>query len=369
MKQTLPPPGRVRLVQDVLSSSGGAERVFRDLAGTGLFSDVHICAWDRPEDPPADWTTTRRTHERFTSGGRHLREISAACEATLIDQGKSLIATHHFGAAAKLNPWSTHVYVHTPTRALWEPHLVPHERRAFSSSEIERLRSAELRLLVSAIGLATNSSYTATRIRKIVDRPVRVIEPASELWKLLEEDRETDTTYRGPAGRYVVIVGRLVEHKRYENAIDASRECGLPVVVVGRGRHAAYLRSAYSDSLGVHFAGEVTDAYLARLVAESLCLICTSVEDFGLTVAEALTTGTPVVVPDVGGPVSFTDDRSASYYSTQSGVGSVKEAIARSANLGRLPVDLVHQLRERFSIGRFSTEVRDFMGVDGDAAE
>jgi len=107
-----------------------------------------------------------------------------------------------------------------------------------------------------------------------------------------------------------VYCGRLVYEKGVQDLLAAvprlrRRHPGLRVVVAGTGPAEAELRErARALRLGraVAFAGFMTDADLAALVAAADCAVVPSrYEPFGMVALEAGAAGTPVVAADVGG--------------------------------------------------------------------
>jgi glycosyltransferase involved in cell wall biosynthesis len=108
------------------------------------------------------------------------------------------------------------------------------------------------------------------------------------------------------ARRHVLVVGRLAAHKRIGDAIDAARLAGLPVVVAGGGRDLDVLRARAGDH--ATFTGWVDDDRLRELYRESVALVCPSVEEFGIVIAEAQACGIPVVAPRAGGALDIVRD-------------------------------------------------------------
>jgi glycosyltransferase involved in cell wall biosynthesis len=58
----------------------------------------------------------------------------------------------------------------------------------------------------------------------------------------------------------------------------------------------------------VRFTGWVDDAELRELYRSSRALICPSVEEFGIVMAEAQACGTPVIAPRAGGAIDIVRD-------------------------------------------------------------
>lgn len=126
-----------------------------------------------------------------------------------------------------------------------------------------------------------------------------------------------------PREDYVLLVGSIEPRKRPLVAADAARTCGRRLVVVGPERDAELV--AELRRRGAELRGYVPQEELVRLYQRAAAvLVPTSYEGFGLTVAEAMACGAPVVaapdpaVREVGGdaiayaePAAFGDTLAA----------------------------------------------------------
>lgn len=116
---------------------------------------------------------------------------------------------------------------------------------------------------------------------------------------------DTDRWVRGPGGPRWVWSGRIVPEKAPHLAIEAARTAGAEIVVAGRIGDVDYFQQEVAPRLGPHarYVGALHQDALCRLVGESAVALVTPMweEPFGLVIAEALATGTPVAAFDIGG--------------------------------------------------------------------
>lgn len=119
-----------------------------------------------------------------------------------------------------------------------------------------------------------------------------------------------------PAGRAtypcLVVLGRLVPHKRVEYALDAVAALApdlpqLRLVIAGRGWWEPRLRE-YADRLGVtdrtEFAGHVSERRKHELLSHGwIALVPSLKEGWGLTIMEAAACGTPAIAFRAAGGV------------------------------------------------------------------
>ena len=116
-----------------------------------------------------------------------------------------------------------------------------------------------------------------------------------------------------PDARLILSVSRHHPEKRIGTMIDAvaqvnkSRPVGL--YLIGDGPRRKAVEKHARSVKGVHVAGQVRDRHrLAKILASSDAMIhCCASETFGLVIAEALSSGLPLIVPDRGGAFDLAD--------------------------------------------------------------
>ena len=113
-----------------------------------------------------------------------------------------------------------------------------------------------------------------------------------------------------PHQRLILLAGRLVYEKGFQDALDAlatviARLGDVRFVMAGSGTHAAQLR-AQAAELGLleHgvMLGWIGDELLHSLYRVcDLCVVPSIYEPFGLVALEAMASGCPCIVADTGG--------------------------------------------------------------------
>lgn len=135
-------------------------------------------------------------------------------------------------------------------------------------------------------------------------------------------------------------VGRHAPEKRWPMVIDAVQAASfdrpIGLVIIGDGRHQARVVRAVSNNPHIQLMAPTGDrAMLARLFASADALVhgCEA-ETFGMCAAEALASGTPLIVPDSGGASDQCQEGMGEHYRARDG-GSLADAIRRFSDRGR----------------------------------
>jgi glycosyltransferase involved in cell wall biosynthesis len=108
------------------------------------------------------------------------------------------------------------------------------------------------------------------------------------------------------AGDYMLVVSRLLPYKRVELAIEACRQLGLRLLVVGQGPAERELK-ALSAGSRTEFLGALPDAELAGIMGNARAVILPGEEDYGLVPLEANAAGRPAIAYGRGGALETID--------------------------------------------------------------
>jgi glycosyltransferase involved in cell wall biosynthesis len=186
-------------------------------------------------------------------------------------------------------------YCHSPMRYIWD--MYPQYRRYMNPlvGAVFSLTAHYLRLWDYASAgrvdyFVANSKFIASRIRKYYGRESTVIHPPVET--------TAGNTNMAP-GDYYLAVGRFVDYKRFDLAIQACTNLSRRLRVVGNGPQYRALRRMAGPT--VEFLGRLSDLQLRENLAGCRALLFPGEEDFGIVPVEAQSFGRPVIAYASGG--------------------------------------------------------------------
>jgi glycosyltransferase involved in cell wall biosynthesis len=196
------------------------------------------------------------------------------------------------------------------------PEAFPRWHRLYGKAGLDRvLRAADAVVAVS--------EFTRSEVTALADVPAERI-------RVVPNGVDAVFTPDGPRaeGDYALAVGTLEPRKNLRRAVDAAREAGVELRVVGaRGWGGVDVEG---------WVGEIPDAGLAALYRGARCVVYPSLyEGFGLPVLEAMACGAPVVTSSAtameevaGGAAVLVDPLDASAIAV-----GIQEAMARRDEL------------------------------------
>jgi glycosyltransferase involved in cell wall biosynthesis len=298
---------RVALVHDWLTGMRGGEKVLEVFCELYPDADLYTLLHVKGACSPAIERMKIRTSfiQRIPFAGQRYRYLlplfPQAIESLTLRGYDLVLSSSHCVAKGVVPPAeAVHVsYLHTPMRYVWDqfddyfgPGRASAPVRLAARAVAPWLRAWDVSSAGRVDFFIANSFNVASRIDKRYRRSAMVIHPPVNCAAFAGSGK-TD-----PADYYLMVTA-FAPYKRVDLAIDAFRECGLPLKIVGGGQDESRLRIDLPRN--VQLLGPRTGPELVDLYSSCRALIFPGEEDFGIVPLEAQASGRPVIAFGKGG--------------------------------------------------------------------
>lgn len=294
---------RVAFVHYWLVNMRGGEYVLEQLSDLFPQADIftHVVDRSKISEKLASHRIIETTIAKLPGAKKHYQKYLMFMPKALeeLDMREyDLVISSESGPAKGIvtRPDATHIcYVHSPMRYVWDLYPEYREGLSFPAKQVFSATAHKLRLWDYASAqrvdrVIANSTFVAQRIDKFWNRSAEVLNPPVDLSRFSPKSAPDD---------YYLFVSELVPYKRADLAIEAFRELGTKLRIVGSGSDLKRLQADAPDN--VEFLGRVSNQDLNRLYANCRALIFPGEEDFGIVPLEAMASGRPVIAYGKGG--------------------------------------------------------------------
>ncbi|MDK2980811.1 MAG: hypothetical protein PWQ55_1158 [Chloroflexota bacterium] len=347
---------KIALVHDGLVVSGGAERLTAALCEVFPASPLYTSAWLPDQTfpffkthPPQELPFARLV--RSERGFKRLFPLWWLGFRGLRFEDTDLVLSSSSYLAKYIRPPQgvAHIcYLHNPFRYMWDRVVYGKDSLPMAGAALRvadaflpKLRRMDRRLTRQITHLVTNSRHMAERIRTIYGREAEVVYPPVNTDDFsVSADRED----------FYLVVGRLLSYKKVDLAVQACRNLGRKLVVVGTGPEEERLRGMAQGD--VQFLGRVPDRQLKDLYARARALIYAGREDFGLIPVEAQAAGCPVIAYGAGGVLESVLPEQTGLFFTEQRTEALQEILLRFEHMD-FDADLIRQNARRFDTSVF----------------
>ena len=295
---------RVALIHDSLTTYGGAERVLEVFAELFPEAPILVPIYRKGLLPHLEHRISPSFLQNIPGVVKHHTWTAPLLPLAIeyVDtSGYDLVisSASAYAKGVRTNPPTIHIcYCHTPTRYLWSDAATYRSERRLSPVKAllfplvtSFLRRWDKRAAQRPDLFVANSHHVAQRIQTYYGRTSRVIEPPIEI-------PPTPTLPMSARTGAILTGGRLVGYKHFDLVLEAAKKLNTRVVLFGDGPERERLLALGAD---VDYRGFVTDKELVELYRSASVFVHPCEEDFGLTIVEAMSHGTPVVALDRGG--------------------------------------------------------------------
>lgn len=362
---------KIALVHDYLKEFGGAERVLRTLSDMYPEAPIYT-AFQIPGSSCAKEFSDRKIIESPWSflikwGNLYspLRFLIPFIWGSMDLTSYDLVITScssYFARGFKVGKNTTVVaYCHTPPRFLYGYETSINLQRFWIVRVYAVIVNHFLRIfdLWSAQRVdkwIVNSENVKQRVWKFYRRDAEVVYPPVEVEKLIKQSRGAKKE------DYFLIVSRLVGAKGLLEAAQAAKHSGFKLKIVGEGVGFSQIEKQLKGMEGVELLGRVSDPKLGNLFSQAKGFIALAKdEDFGITVVEAMASGTPVIAFNGGGFKESIIDGVTGILVDGTDVQTLEKAM-KKFELKKWNRDELTKQARKFSRENFEKKVREIIG-------
>lgn len=248
-------------------------------------------------------------------------------------------------------------YCHSPVRYAWDlrqDYLSvmknPISKFIFNYF-LNRLQKWDLHSNTRVDFFIANSKNVQKRIHNNYNREAIVIYPPVDVLSFAITPIKAD---------YYFTVSRLVAYKKTEQIVKAfSKFPHLKLIVAGDGPNRKKLNKIASPN--VQILGYLSTDDLKEKIKNAKAFIANANEDFGITVVEAQSCGTPIIVPYLGGYKETVNENTGQFFEKQS-VADIETAIERFETEKKIyKRECFENNTKRFDKNRFHLEFKEFI--------
>ncbi len=334
---------KVALVHDDFSQQGGAESLFATIAALYPKAPIYTSLVNWQKLPSSIEKSRIRTSfmQKIPFATRFYKLLlplyPLAFESFNFDKFDVVISsTTRFAKSIITRPNTIHIaYLNSAPRFLWNrdlqnEYLSPIARFLLTPlfawlRRWDKASSARVDFYIA------NSQNVKNKIKEIYGRESEIVYPYAntDFFKIPKIHN-----WGLKSRNYFLIVSRLVKWKKIDLAIEAVRELGANLIIVGDGPDKKRLEnlavSRQPSSVNqITFAGKVTIEELRSYYQNCVGLIVTQEEDFGIAQVEAQACGKAVIAYQKGGSAeTVIDGKTGILFKTQN-KESLKDAIVR----------------------------------------
>jgi len=380
---------KIALVHDFLTQYGGAERVLEVLGEMFPTAPIYTLLYDQEamrgkfstKGGPTSGGKEREIHTSFLQKfPKFLRKrkkwllplMPTAPETFNLRDFDLIISSCGVWSKAIITRLDVkHIcYMHSPMRFAWEEgeEYLLEQKRSAKTNFFVRLLLNYLRVWdrVSTDRpdyLVANSRFTQERIKKYYGRESVVIYPPVSLREQahLRNVSGGSTSDNGNIDKdYFLIVSRLSPYKKIDAVIEAFNKLELPLIIIGEGQQEKYLHSIAKEN--VKILGWQGEEKVAEYYSKARALIFAGVDDFGMTMVEAMAQGIPVLALKKGGALEIVEEGKTGEFFASNKPEIIAECVRRFVEKEKeYNKEFIKSQATKFSKERFIKEFEEYI--------
>jgi glycosyltransferase involved in cell wall biosynthesis len=271
-----------------------------------------------------------------------------------------LSSSHAVAKGALTNQNQLHIcYCHTPIRYAWDLHYeylrnsgLDKGLKGFMAKRIlHRIRQWDVISANRVDHFIANSKYIAGRIKKTYNRDADVIYPPVDTHLYPLETNKED---------YYFTASRFVPYKKVELIVEAfSQMPDKKLLVAGDGTNRKLVESKAGKN--IELLGYLPTEKLNEYMKKAKAFVFAAEEDFGITVVEALSCGTPVIALNKGGTAETVIDGFNGVHFGEQTVSSITDAVKRFETVKAFDYQKINEFAGQFSREIFEKKIKSFV--------
>lgn len=358
---------RIALVHDWFNDIGGAEKVVREILlcypDADVFSLIDFYNDSKRKKYLLGKFSKTSFLQRIPFSKRFYRFFfplfPRAIESLNLD-GYDVIISSSSSVAKGVHKKSNQLhicYCHSPVRYAWdlrEDYLSVMNNKLNKyvfNFFLERLKNWDLKSNNRVDYFIANSINVKNRIKNNYQREATVIYPP------VDTNSFSITTQKE---NYYFTVSRLVAYKKTEQIVRAfAKFPHLKLIVAGDGPNRKKLLKIATPN--VQIIGFISTEELRNKIKNAKVFVANANEDFGITVVEAQSCGTPIIVPKLGGYKETVNEKTGQFFENQT-VADIEKAIEKFENQNKVfqEIDFINNVKQ-FDKSIFQRDFIDFV--------
>ena len=358
---------KIAVIHDWFNDIGGAEKVVREVLlcypQADVFSLIDFYNDSKREKYLLGKKSTTSFIQKIPFSKKYYRFLFPLFPSAIerLDlSGYDLIISSSSSVAKGVQKTKSQLhicYCHSPVRYAWDlrdDYLSvmsnPISKFVFNFF-LNRLQKWDLKANERVDYFIANSVNVQNRIKNNYGRDAEVIYPPVDV---------NSFTYTAKKENYYFTVSRLVAYKKTEQIVKAfAKFPHLSLIVAGDGPNRKKLCKIATPN--VQIIGFISTDDLKEKIKNAKAFIANANEDFGITVVEAQSCGTPIIVPYLGGYKETVKTNTGVFFEKQS-VEDIEKAIDLFENQPKVynEIDFKNNVM-RFDKSRFHDEFKKFI--------
>ncbi|MCX7998951.1 MAG: glycosyltransferase, partial [Leptospiraceae bacterium] len=244
-------------------------------------------------------------------------------------------------------------YIHSPMRYVWDLYYdyFPNKKglKFFLIQTISNyLRTWDIASCARVDKFVANSKFISERIYRYYRRKSSVVHPPClpEGAKVVWEKKED----------YYLIVSAFAPYKRVDLAIEAFRENGKRLLIIGGGQDEKKIKKNLPKN--VELLGNLPREKISEYYKKAKGFIFPGLEDFGITPVEAQSFGTPVIAYGKGGALETVLHEKTGIFFYEQTSEALNEAIQKLEKKDLQKKDFEENI-QRFTEEKFIKEIQN----------